>query len=279
MSKFTILGATGFIGSRLVRDLGARGESCLTPGRDDPALFEQHLGHVIDCIGINDFMERPHAAIEAHAAHLIDILERSRFDSFLYLSSTRVYRHVAGTGEDVLPAVDPAADWELFNLTKLLGEALCLGDPRPDVRVARLSNVYGADQLFEPVFLPTLIREALGEGTVSLTVSLDSAKDYVTVGDVVDLLPQIAVSGRDRLYNVAAGRNVSNREITDILARLTDCRIEVADGSPDAVFPPIRIDRVREEFDFEPAALLDALPLMVEDARARLAAGPSAASA
>lgn len=279
MSKFTILGATGFIGSRLVRDLGARGESCLTPGRDDPALFEQHLGHVIDCIGINDFMERPRAAIEAHAAHLIDILERSRFDSFLYLSSTRVYRHVAGTGEDVLPAIDPAADWELFNLTKLLGESLCLGDPRPDVRVARLSNVYGADQLFEPVFLPTLIREALGEGKISLTVSLDSAKDYVTVGDVVELLPRIATDGRDRLYNVAAGRNVSNREITELLARLTDCRIEVAEGSPDAIFPPIRIDRVRQEFDFEPAALVDALPLMVEDARARLAAGPSAVRA
>jgi nucleoside-diphosphate-sugar epimerase len=274
---FTILGATGFIGSRLASELRAQGAECLTPGRGEPGLLESDLGHVIDCIGVNDFMERPEAAIEAHAGHLVDLLGRSRFDSFLYLSSARVYRHAAETSEDAPLPVDPAAAIEFFNLGKLLGESLCLGDPRPAVRVARLSNVYGDEQLFEPPFLPTLIRDAVAEGRVTLSLSPKSAKDYVSVADVAWLLPRIAGQGRRRIYNVASGRNVANGELIEALKRLTGCRVDLAAGAPEVTFPTVRIDRAREEFGFAPAHLLDELDGLVATARTRLEKKPQAA--
>ena len=275
---FTILGATGFIGSRLAGDLRAQGSECFTPGRGEPATTARDLGHVIDCIGMNDFMERPKAAIEAHAGHLVDLLGSGRFESFLYLSSTRVYRHAADTWEDEPLPVDPAAEIEFFNLGKLLGESLCLADPRPAVRVARLSNVYGDEQLFAPVFLPTLIRDAMAEGRVTLSLSLESAKDYIGVADVAGLLPRIATEGRLRIYNVASGRNVANKELIEALKRLTGCRVDLAAGAPDVTFPPVRIERVREEFGFAPARLLDELDGLVAAARARLAKEPRAAA-
>lgn len=274
---FTILGATGFIGSRLASALRGQGAECVTPGRDEPAAKARDLGHVIDCIGVNDFMERPDAAIEAHAGHLVDLLGQGRFDSFLYLSSARVYRHAADTSEDAPLPVDPAAEIEFFNLSKLLGESLCLADPRPAVRVARLSNVYGTEQLFEPPFLPTLIRNAVAEGRVNLSLSMASAKDYVGVADVAGLLPRIAKEGRHRIYNVAGGRNVANKELIEALKRLTGCRVDLATGAPDVSFPPVRIERAREEFGFAPAPLLDELEGLVADARRRLARDTTAA--
>ncbi len=268
---FTILGATGFIGSRLASELAALGAECFTPARGEPALLERDLGHVIDCIGVNDFMERPAAAIEAHAGHLVDLLASGRIDSFHYQSSTRVYRHAADTGEEGPLPVDPAAEIEFFNLGKLLGESLCLADPRPAVRVARLSNVYGEEQLFEPPFLPTLIRDAVAEGRVALSLSLASAKDYVAVADVAALLPRIATDGRQRIYNVASGRNVANKELIEALKRLTGCAVDIAAGAPEVIFPTVRIARAREEFGFAPAHLLDELGGLVAAARARLA--------
>ena len=275
---FTILGATGFIGSHLAGALRAKGAECITPGRGEPATTSSDLGHVIDCIGINDFIERPEAAIEAHAGHLVDLLGNSRFESFLYLSSTRVYRHAAETWEDAPPPVDPAAEIEFFNLSKLLGESLCLADPRPAVRVARLANVYGTEQLFEPIFLPTLIRDAVAEERVALSLSLASAKDYVSVADVAGLLPRIATEGRHRIYNVASGRNVANKDLIEALKRLTGCGVELAGGAIEVNFPPVRIERAREEFGFAPAQLLDELEGLVADARERLARGSSAAA-
>lgn len=275
---FTILGATGFIGSRLAGELRTQGAECFTPGRDEPALLESDLGHVIDCIGVNDFMQRPEAAIEAHAGHLVALLGRGRFESFLYLSSTRVYRHAADTGEEGPLPVDPAAEIEFFNLGKLLGESLCLADPRPTVRVARLSNVYGGEQLFEPPFLPTLIREAVAEGRVRLSLSLESAKDYVAVADVTALLPRIATDGRRRIYNVASGRNVANKDLIEALKRLTGCTVDIAAGAPEVTFPTVRISRARGEFGFAPAHLLDELDGLVAAARARLANDPRVAA-
>ena len=51
MHRFTVLGSTGFIGTRLVRRLRATGYEVLTPGRDD-SLVDADLGHAIYCIGM-----------------------------------------------------------------------------------------------------------------------------------------------------------------------------------------------------------------------------------
>ena len=81
--------------------------------------------------------------------------------------------------------------------------------------------------------------------------------------DVTRVLPQIARSGRHMIYNVAGGTNTSHREIFDAVRRATGCRIEVADGSPTVYFPPVSIERVRQEFGFSPYRVLDSLPDLI----------------
>ncbi|MBL8492386.1 MAG: NAD(P)-dependent oxidoreductase [Rhodocyclaceae bacterium] len=268
--KFTVLGATGFIGSHLVASLEAAGHRVAAPARGDPSVFSDDLGHAFYCIGLTaDFRRRPFDTAEAHVCLLAEVLKRARFDSLLYLSSTRVYGRSESAHETALVAADVGDSGDLYNLTKLLGESLCLHGGREGVRVARVSNVYGGD-FDSDNFLASILRDAIDDGKVVLRTSADSAKDYLSIGDLVALLPRIAVGGRHRIYNVASGVNLSHRQILQRLSEITGCRFEVPADAQAMRFPPIRIDRIREEFGFGAVSLLDDLPSLVEQFRAEM---------
>lgn len=76
---------------------------------------------------------------------------------------------------------------DLYNLFKLLGEALVLQDPRPGMKVVRLSNVVGTRQQTS-TFLGSLLEEARVSGLATIQQPVDTAKGYVAMADVVRLL-------------------------------------------------------------------------------------------
>lgn len=257
--NWTVLGASGTIGRRLVAQLRAAGQTVDTPGRGDAGLYRRPLGHVIYAIGLTaDFRQRPYDTVQAHVSVLAELLQQGDFESLLYLSSTRVYGRAAGGREDnPLPvlAQDPS---DLYNLSKLMGESLCLQDARAGVRVARLSNVVGGEDADSANFVPSLVREARS-GRIVLQTAADSAKDYIHIDDVAELLPRIAAGGRERLYNVASGVQTTHAQWTAQLAVQTGCAVEVAPGAPNVRFIPVDIGRIRAEFDFQPRPVLAAL--------------------
>lgn len=263
----TVLGATGFIGHHLVRHLTESGADVFSPARDDGPVFNKSLGHVFNCIGLTaDFRQRPIDTIQAHVCYLLEFFSRAKFESFIYLSSTRVYAASTTAREDQPLLVNPGVPGDLYNLSKLTGEAACLAFARPSVRIVRLSNVYG-NGMDSHAFLASLVDEAVGRSRVVLQTSGDSAKDYVWVGDVVRMLPKVALGGRHRIYNVASGVNISTHEITTRLRELTGCEVESAPNTPINVFPAISIDRLKAEFAFAPNNLIDLLPELARERR------------
>lgn len=264
---FTILGSTGFIGGSLASTLRQQGHDVYTPARGEQEVFRRNLDDVVYAIGLTaDFRRQPFETVEAHVCLLREVLQTANFRSLLYLSSTRIYGQGARAEEGERASVDPANPDELYNLSKLMGESLCAASGRETVRVVRLSNVYGSD-FGSQNFLTEVIRQALLEGRVRLRTALGSAKDYVGITDVVAVLPTIALSGKARLYNVASGRNVSNGELMADLSRLMPLSVEVEDQAPTVVFPPISIDRARNEFGFAPKGILVDLPDLIADFR------------
>ncbi len=183
--SFTILGAGGFIGSTVAARLRHLGRRVHTVTRASlPHLFaaRRDAGHVIDCIGLTgDFRSRSLDTAEAHVGVVARCLSELRFGSFLFLSSTRVYaRATKHAREDAALPTLPADPSDLYNLTKLAGEALCLVDPRPTVRVARLSNVYGAGMPAE-TFLGQVLAEGMTNGSVVfLPEPMVRRKDYIS---------------------------------------------------------------------------------------------------
>lgn len=265
-STFTILGAGGFIGATLVAWLESQDQVVHAVTRGSlPALLagRRPAGHVIDCIGLTaDFRERPLDTAEAHVGLVGRCLAQLRFDSFLLLSSTRVYAHASATHEDAALPIIPADPSDLYNVTKLAGEALCLADPRPTSRVVRLSNVYGIGMPPE-TFLGQVLREGRETGGVVFRQSPASAKDYVSVAAAVRMLPAIATAGRQRTYNVASGGNTSHAAIGYYLRDIAGWHTGFAPDAPTVRHPAIDTARLDAEFGPTGSNLIADLPALL----------------
>lgn len=244
--RFTIFGASGFIGSRLLANLRQQKHECITPTRDSiPEM--QDLGYVFYCIGLTaDFRTQLLATINAHVCHLLKILSRCCFKRICYLSSTRIYQGMPLGDETSSLLVRSDTESDVYNLSKLMGEAACL-TAKADSIVVRLSNVFSQDDQSNN-FLPSIIREVRTTGRLKLNSTLDSAKDYVSLEDVLKMLPQIIVHGRNKIYNLASGQLITHAEIASCLG----CPVEVTPRAPQTISPPISIERLRREFSYIP---------------------------
>jgi nucleoside-diphosphate-sugar epimerase len=243
-AQATVFGANGFVGRALVQHLEEQGYQVRAVTRGDASWQDTDLGHAFYTVGLTaDFRSRPFETIDAHVSLLTRILRGARFRSFVYLSSTRVYATTQTTDEETSIPISPTNPDHLYNISKLMGESACLGSGLANVRVARLSNVFGRDLASEN-FLTAVLREAVTEKRVSLRTALDSEKDYVWVGDVVRALEAIAVRGTDPITNIAFGRNIAHGEIMDALKSSLGVEIRVAPGAPTVSFPPIATGRL-----------------------------------
>jgi nucleoside-diphosphate-sugar epimerase len=247
------------IGRHFIKFLRARGEDVFAPNREDDSIFSRPLGHVIYAIGITaDFRTRPIDTVQSHVCMLADILQRADFASLIYLSSTRVYMGASTSSEDNTFYVRPQDPSDLYNLSKLMGESLCLFCGREGVKIARLSNVVGGEDHDSDNFIPSLIRDAR-KGKISLRTDLSSTKDYIHIDDVASLLYEIARTGQSDIYNVASGRQVTHAEWVNRLASLTGCSVEVEAEAPVVQCVPIDVKRVSDEFRFQAKSVFDAL--------------------
>jgi len=257
--EFTIFGADGFIGSNLVKHLESQKIKCNVMNANDQKTFDKPLGHVIYAIGItSDFRKRPLETVKAHVCLLEDVLEKARFDSFLYLSSTRIYINSSSTKEEKPLLVEPLVFTDIFNISKIMGESICFSFDNKNIRVVRLSNVVGNNPGSDD-FLPSIIKDAISKKNLILHTTSSSEKDYVHIDDVVKILPKISQMGKHTIYNIASGENTKVKEIIDEIKKITDCQVHFAPDAIEQSFPEINIRRVKEEFDFKPSHFLNKL--------------------
>lgn len=265
--RYTVVGAGGFIGGAVSARLEADGTEVFRPRRDTPALFSQPLGHVIYAAGVTaDFRERPFDTLRANTGLLADLLEQAEFESLLYLSSARIYRHAEHTREDAAILLNPSDPDDLYDFTKLTAEALCRASGRSKVRVVRLSNVVGPD-FRSRNFLFDLIRDACLQGQIRLRTALQSEKDYIRLDDVVDLLPRIAVMGGHACYNMGSGQNLSHAEVVAAIVARTGATLSVTEDAALVTSRPLDVTRLNDEFGFQARPVLEYLPHLVDQYR------------
>lgn len=269
----TVLGATGYIGSHLHHallkqpDLEVYAPPLAKTANAVDELLDKDLGHVFYCIGLTaNFRQQPFATIDAHVCLLRKLLEFGRFQTLTYLSSTRVYECANSTQETTLLPVNPENAGHLYNISKLMGESLCLASGR-NTKIVRLANVVGTGMTGQN-FLTQVMTEAVKTGTVTFMTAADSAKDYVLIDDVVRWLPQIALQGKHSIYNVASGINISNAQLALLLI---EQGIEVcfAESAPNWSFPVIDTQRLLQEFAPAQSDLLQAFKMIFDDIKRR----------
>jgi nucleoside-diphosphate-sugar epimerase len=256
VTRWTVLGGRGFVGSRLVDHLRVKGAEVWVPAREDPALWDRDLGHVVYGIGLTgNFRQRPFETMEAHVGVLSRMLECARFESLTYLSSTRVYMGNSRTDEDALLTVQPGDLSYLYNLSKLAGEALCHASGRTGVRVARLSNVVGPGMdAASGNFVAALLSEA-ASGHILLNSLPESEKDYIDVRDVVVMLQKIALHGSQRVYNLASGVQTQHLQWVRALCAHFGCSWAASKSAQLQSFASIDNGRLVREFGFVPKSV------------------------
>lgn len=220
--RCTVIGGAGFVGRRLADTLRRAGHEVWVPARGDRALFTRDLGHVYYCAGLTaDFAARPFDTVTAHVSLLADVLRANRFAHLVYLSSTRLYDTSQQPVGDEAAALmlQPASPRALYDLSKGLGENLCLTVAAGRAAVARLSCVF--DWAPEaPGFLSEWLIRAATERAFTLDSDAGFVRDYIHLDDVVGALTAMSTGGASGIFNLASGANVSNGELAEVFNRL-----------------------------------------------------------
>ncbi len=233
MGRQTVIGAAGFVGTRLTEALEADGLEVYAPARGDDRLFGEDLGTVYYCAGLTaDYLARPFDTIEAHVALIARLLKAARFDRLVYLSSTRLYdASEAPKGREDEPlTLKPWEPRHLYDLSKALGENLCLTQGAGRAAVARLACVFDW-QGGAPGFLSEWLQTARRQRAIALDTASGLVRDYITLDDTVAAIRAIAAGGEAEIVNVASGENVSNGELAEVF-EAAGWSIELARQSP-----------------------------------------------
>lgn len=264
--KFTIVGGNGFIGSKVAEIVKKNGHKVFIPKRGDQKLYTDELGIVIYCSGVGECQNRPFDVLDANTTLLSRILKESKFERLIYLSSNRLYMGGISSIETDDLIVLSQDQRRLFNLTKMVSEELCLLSGR-DITIVRPSNVYGL-ALDSPLFLPSIIKDAINLETVNMYVEPEYSKDYVSVDDVSKAIYKLALKNDlgSKVYNICSGENVTAEEIADILVRETKCDViwHKTNNSVE-LFPVSNISSLSKEIDFQPSKVLNDLKAMIDD--------------
>lgn len=201
--------------------------------------------------------------IDAHVCILNNILKNCNFDSLLYISSGRIYYNVNSTLEENSFSINPNIKNDLYDISKLQGESLCMSLNNSQIKIIRPSNVIGTSAP-PNLFIPSLIKEAVETGKIVLHSTLDSNKDYVYVDDLVELIPKIIFSDKFQIYNIASGYNTTSKEIINEIIRLTNCKLEIAPDAKKFSSGQININRIKNEFNFVPTRVIDKIEDLVK---------------
>jgi UDP-glucose 4-epimerase len=253
--SITVIGSQGFIGGYLVSEFRRRGRLPWCPDRNAD-LRHRSLGDVYYCAGLTaDFIKRPFETVEAHVTSLARLLSEGNFEKLIYLSSTRLYDSIDSriAKESSSLRLDPSSPRHLYDLSKALGENLCLTASAGRAKVVRLSCVIGK-RLEDPGYVPALLKAAIAEHHMASESSLGLLRDYIGISDVIELLIRIAECGKRNIYNLASGRNVSNADLFMQIKELTGCEITSHNETAELA-PSIDVSALFEEFKFNPTGI------------------------
>ena len=250
--KFTIFGHKGFLGRNIIDYLNINNIQYYLPPRNK-YVFKKNLGNIIYCIGDDNVLKNPLNSVNANLKILYEILEKNRFQSFLFISSTRVYLNSKDTKENSIIKIDPQDPKYQFNILKLASENFCLSKNNKRIKVVRLSNLFGEYFSNQIYLLPNLLKNAKRKKIIKIMINKKSKKNYLYVNDAISLIFRIIKKSKYRIYNLASDKLYSIEFILNEIKKKTSCKIIYSNQNTRYDEPKINITRVKKEFKFKPS--------------------------
>jgi nucleoside-diphosphate-sugar epimerase len=257
-----VTGATGFIGTHLIRALQQRGESVVAHSTRDGDLVRvepkvadvRHVYHLAGRSYVPESWQDPRSFYEVNVLGALSVLEfcRKRGCSLTLMSS-----YVYGRPETLPISEDhPLRAFNPYANSKILAEEMARfyeAAYKIRINIVRPFNVYGPMQDVR-FLIPTLIAQSLSDHEDAIVVEDGHPRrDYVFVADVVDLLLLLDGSRDCGVYNVGSGVSTSVLELAgtrkQFLSREHRRQDEILDTVAD-------ISRARRQLNWSPKVSL-----------------------
>jgi len=277
MKHVIVTGATGLIGSRLVKTMQANGFTVTATARDPRPAIEAELGTPLSRLDVldpcTDVFEGVSADCLIHCATANDILSKDTARGFqlsvvgtwnvldlavragvprvIYFSTFQVY------GTELSGVVDEATAPRCetpYGLNHWFGEEVCRTFARKHkiaVAVVRPANVYGApaaSSVRRETLVPAcFVRDALTHGEIRLQSSGRQMRNFVSTQEVANACRHLLddFPSEFDVYNVCSGFTASVRQIAELTADVHEARF----GSPLPVRVLSDIPAVGESFE------------------------------
>ena len=237
--KVIVTGASGFIGSNLVKTLKKQGHTVYTidnkPENNSTGKFDVNLiyklhwdpdviFHLAAQSRVQPSFKNPSLSFKSNVSGTQSVLEwaRSRECKIVYAGSSSKHHN---------PYDSPYA------ATKMMGEELCKMYREcydMDIEIARFYNVYGPNEALDPIDGNVIgIWRYNIENNLPLKIVGDGEqrRDFIHVDDIVDGLIKIAesVSYNDDAWELGTGVNYSINELAHMFKDKYKCDIEYTD--------------------------------------------------
>jgi len=231
MKTALVIGANGFLGSRLVKKLLAENFNIiavynLNYSNISPLVKIVHKEVFFDKTYNIDYIYFLSGNYANSHNQLIEInddlgryIKKYPFAKFVYVSSTNVY----GFQSDEITEHSSFNNPSLYGRFKLAGEFLI--SSLSNFSIIRLTYLYGPG-ITNSSFLPTIIRSAKETFEIILNGDGSRYQDYLYIDDAVEMCYIAANVSESRIYLGASSIKTSNIEIASIISKFTGCEIK-----------------------------------------------------
>ena len=235
--RVVLLGARGFIGSELARQLNAQSiptltvssmQLDLTAAEAAPALARllRPSDAVVMLAVLTPDKGRDIATLVRNIAMMQSVctaLSQTGCAHFVYFSSDAVYNSAIGrVSEDT-----PAAPQDLYGVMHLARECMARSFGGGPVLVLRPTLVYGYQDSHNAYGPNRFSRAAKDSGRITLFGGGEETRDHIAVEDVAALTLRCLLTQRIGILNVATGVSTAFREVANLVAAQSVRPVEI----------------------------------------------------
>jgi len=177
---------------------------------------ESHVDRSIT--GARDFIETNVLGVQ----NLLAASLQNQVSVFVQVSTDEVYGSISeGSWSEEYPLLPNSP----YSASKASADLICRSYNRTfgmDIRVTRCSNNYGPHQFPEKV-IPLFVTNLIDNRKVPLYGNGQNVRDWLHVDDHCDGIYSVLSEGKSgNIYNIGGGRELTNRELTEIILRKFD---------------------------------------------------------
>jgi UDP-glucose 4-epimerase len=241
-ARVVVLGAGGFLGSRLLAACASAGISAVGLGTRDFDLADAAAGArlaaqlrpkdvLVFLSAITPDKGRDSTALMRNLAMGRAVCEAARhveLAQLVYASSDGVYRF----DDTLVSEATPAAPNDLYGAMHRTRELVLAAETKAPLAILRYTAVYGAGDTHNSYGPNRFLRQALKDGRIALFGNGEETRDHLFIDDAAALTLRVIARGSTGLLNLASGHSESFRTVAEMVA--------TAVGRPITIAPSVR---------------------------------------